>query len=89
MCRLGWGGRESLQPLERDSLVLLWRQDMTRLPKTPGETPALIPARAAPGGEEMRNPLGELSIPLPGETEPLAWGRAQPGGHNGLIYLFI
>lgn len=52
MCRLGWGGRESLQPLERDSLVLLWRQDMTRLPKTPGETPALIPARAGGRGDE-------------------------------------
>ncbi|XP_030321396.1 uncharacterized protein LOC115599715 isoform X3 [Calypte anna] len=68
----GWGCRESLLPLERDSVPLLARQDMTRLPK---------PRRSSPKGwcphESFTQPwwpagLGLMSTASPHQLHPLS-----------------
>ncbi|XP_030321394.1 uncharacterized protein LOC115599715 isoform X1 [Calypte anna] len=61
----GWGCRESLLPLERDSVPLLARQDMTRLPK---------PRRSSPKGCLLSNLLHphwlSPSCGLPSQVPP-------------------
>ncbi|XP_030321395.1 uncharacterized protein LOC115599715 isoform X2 [Calypte anna] len=61
----GWGCRESLLPLERDSVPLLARQDMTRLPK---------PRRSSPKGCLLSNLLHphwlSPSCGLPSQQHP-------------------
>ncbi|XP_059723841.1 uncharacterized protein LOC132338397 isoform X2 [Haemorhous mexicanus] len=84
----GWGGRESLLPLERDSVLLLCRQDMTRLPKS-GRSPSSDSRRRARTREISS---GSSASHFPGSRQLLAAGQSSAWGAQWaylFVYLFI